>query len=417
MSLTEPVKGANGGYPKSPSAQNNRLRKRVMEEFISLIRESLEANTFVKITLSSPVSKNAEVRNIYVKQVEIKGERKLSFTYRYQKRDIVKNFAIDEAIENIQKHIAEEFRFATLFTISGDFVLQHNGNHFKMKQQEASITELPSLSHDRSKNRKLEASNGKKYLHLLGITDANGKVNPKSQDKFKQITHYIEILSSHIDTLPTDRTITVADMGSGKGYLTFALYDYLANTLKCKADVTGVEIRHDMVELCNKFAKESGFDRLHFAESAIDSYNADKLDMLIALHACNTATDDALAKGVYAGAQVIVAAPCCQHQIRNEMENGTPNEILSPILKHGIFMERQAELVTDSIRVLFLQYNGYKTKVVEFISDAHTHKNVMIIATKSTVSDEQKQKILAQLDALKSFFGIKQHYIETKWQK
>ncbi|MBO7651269.1 MAG: SAM-dependent methyltransferase [Bacteroidales bacterium] len=388
-----------------------------MEEFISLISKSLEANTFVKITLSSPVQKDAEVHNIYVKQVEIKCERKLSFTYRYQKRDIVKNYAIDEGIENIRKHIADEFRFATLFTIAGDFVLQHNGSHFKVKQQKASITELPSLSHDRNKNRKLEASDGKKYLHLLGITDANGKVNPKSQDKFKQITHYIEILSSHIDTLPTDRTITVADMGSGKGYLTFALYDYLANTLKCKADVTGVEIRHDMVELCNKFAKESGFDGLHFAESAIDSYNVDKLDMLIALHACNTATDDALAIGVYADAQVIVAAPCCQHQIRNEMESGEPNEILSPILRHGIFMERQAELVTDSIRVLFLQYFGYKTKVVEFISDAHTHKNVMIIATKSTVSDEQKQKILSQLEALKSFFGINQHYIETKWQK
>ena len=258
-----------------------------MDEFISLISKSIEANTFVKVTLSSPVRKDAEVRNIYVKQVEIKCERKLSFTYRYQKRDIVKNYAIDEGIENIRRHIADEFRFATLFTIAGDFVLQHNGSHFKVKQQKASITELPSLSHDRSKNRKLEASDGKKYLHLLGITDTNGIVNPKSQDKFKQITHYIEILSSHIDTLPTDRTITVADMGSGKGYLTFALYDYLVNTLKCKTDVTGVEIRHDMVELCNKFAKESGFDGLHFAESAIDSYNADKLDMLIALHACN----------------------------------------------------------------------------------------------------------------------------------
>jgi len=386
-------------------------------DFLKQIRASLSENTFVRITLSSPVRKDSDLRNIYVKQVEIKGDRKLSFTYRQQKRDIVKNYTFDEALDNIQKHINEDFRFATLFTIAGDFVLQHNGKHFKMKQQEASITELPSLSHDRNKNRKIEASDSKKYLNLLGITDANGKVNPKSQDKFKQITHYIEILSSHIDTLPSDRTITVADMGSGKGYLTFALYDYLVNTLKCKADVTGVEIRHDMVELCNKFARESGFDGLHFAESAIDSYDADKLDMLIALHACNTATDDALAKGVYAGAQVIVAAPCCQHQVRGEMESGKPNEILSPILRHGIFMERQAELLTDSIRVLFLQYFGYKTKVVEFISDAHTHKNVMIIATKSTVSDEQKQKILEQLEALKTFFGINQHYIETKWQK
>ena len=132
-----------------------------MEDFIKLISKSIEANTFVKITLSSPMRKDIDVRNIYIKQVEIKCERKLSFTYRYQNRDIVKNYAFDEALANLRTHIGEEYRFATLFTTAGDFVLQHNGNHFKMKQQEASITELPSLSHDRSKNRKLEASEGK----------------------------------------------------------------------------------------------------------------------------------------------------------------------------------------------------------------------------------------------------------------
>lgn len=386
-------------------------------DFIDRINRSLDENTFVKITLSSPIKKNAEIKNIYIKQVEIKGERKLSFTYRYQKRDIVKNFSRDEAIENIENHIKNDFRFATLFTITGDHLLQHNGNSYKIKQQDASIKVLPSLSHDREKNRKIESGEDKKYLNLLGITDKNGNVNPKSQDKFKQITHYIEILSSLIDKLPADKEISVADMGSGKGYLTFAMYDYLVNKLKIKANVTGVEIRPDMVELCNKFAKESGFDNLHFVKSCIEDYDASSLDVLIALHACNTATDDAIVKGVNANAQIIVTAPCCQHQIREEMEKGKPSEIVAPIIRHGIFMERQAELVTDSIRVLFLQYHGYKTKVVEFISDAHTHKNVMIIACKSTVSEENKRDILDQLDKMKAFFGIEKHYIETKWQK
>lgn len=385
-------------------------------EFIAKINESISNNTFVKITLSSPLQKNAEIKNIYIKQVEIKGERKLSFTYRYQKRDIVKNYTLQEAIANISENI-DNYRFATLFTIKEDILLQHNGEHIKLKSQEASITELPPLSHDREKNRKLESNNGKKYLNLLGITDKNGNVNPKSQDKFKQITHYIEILSSLIDKLPADKEIKVADMGSGKGYLTFALYDYLVNTLKLKANVTGVEIRPDMVDLCNKFAAESSFDNLHFAKSTIEDYKADSLDVLIALHACNTATDDAIVKGVNAGAQIIVTAPCCQHQIREEMEKGNPSEIVAPIIRHGIFMERQAELITDSIRVLFLQYFGYKTKVVEFISDAHTHKNVMIIASKASTTKEQQSAIIKQLEALKSFFGIDHHYIETKWQK
>ncbi|MCF0206028.1 MAG: SAM-dependent methyltransferase, partial [Bacteroidales bacterium] len=264
------------------------------------INESLSGNTFVKITLSSPLSKNAEVKNIYIKQVEIKCERKLSFTYRYQKRDIVKNFAIAEAIEIIANSIESEFRFATLFTIKADYVLQHSGSSFKIKQQPASVTELPTLDHDRNKKRKIEADANKKYLNLLGITDKNGSVNPKSQDKYKQITHYVEILSSEIDKLPTDRTIKVADMGSGKGYLTFALYDYLTNSLHCDAEVVGVEIRDDMVQLCNKFANESNFGKLSFVKSSIADYTADSLDMLIALHACNTATDDALVKGVAA---------------------------------------------------------------------------------------------------------------------
>ncbi len=389
----------------------------MINDFICKISESTNDNTFVKITLSSPIQKGAEIKNIYIKQVEIKGERKFSFTYRYQKRDIVKNYSPAETLKNIKTHIGNEFRFATLFTISGDYILQRNGEHFKMKRQEASITELPSLSHDREKNRKINPNEGKKYLNLLGITDKNGNITPKSQDKYKQITHYIEILSSLIDKLPNDKTINVADMGSGKGYLTFALYDYLANTLKLKTNVEGVEIRPDMVDLCNKFAVESGFTNLHFTKSSIEEYKAENLDVLIALHACNTATDDAIAKGVSAGAQIIVTAPCCQHQIRDEIEKGKPSEIMSPILKHGIFMERQAELLTDSIRVLYLQYHGYKTKVVEFISDAHTHKNIMIIASKSSTGETQKAEIAKQLDDLKKFFGIKSHYIETKWQK
>lgn len=204
-------------------------------------------------------------------------------------------------------------------------------------------------------------------------------------------------------------------MGSGKGYLTFALYDFLKNHLSLSPVVTGIELRPNLVEFCNKTARESNFDGLHFVAQNISEYQPARLDMLIALHACDTATDLALAAGLRNTAKIIVAAPCCHKQIRKDMD--AQNE-LAPVLRHGILEERQAEIVTDGIRALLLEAEGYQTKVFEFVSTEHTAKNVMITAVKpehlrNDARLARREKALAQVNALKMGFGIGEHYLET----
>lgn len=199
-------------------------------------------------------------------------------------------------------------------------------------------------------------------------------------------------------------------MGSGKGYLTFALYDFLTNHLGMQPQVTGIELRQNLVDFCNQTARDAGFAGLHFVAQDIADYRPDRLDMLIALHACDTATDLALAKGIHARAGIVVAAPCCHKQIRRDM--AARNE-LAPVLRHGILEERQAEIVTDGIRALLLEANGYKTSVFEFISTEHTAKNVMITAVAGgEKSSGKKAAALEKVAALKAGFGVKEHFLE-----
>ena len=382
------------------------IKKERISEFISLLSQAIEQNTFVKISLANYKGSEKDLKKIIVKKIVIKSVQKLSFTYRYKTRDIVKNHDVKEAIVIISDYLNSGFKTATLFTVNADLILEIRSEvKAKIHEKKPTFTNLPSLNHDRKKTRKIDSGVEKPYLHFLGITDEKGKVNVKSHDKFKQINHYIEILSPILSKLDKNDALKVADMGSGKGYLTFALYDYLINSLKLDAQIDGVEFRKDLVDLCNDISQKSDFSKLKFVESTIEKYKIEKLDVLIALHACDTATDDAIAKGIGADAKVIVVAPCCQHQIRQEIEKSNKKNEFSLITKHGIFLERQSELITDGIRALVLEYFGYKTKVVEFIADAHTHKNIMIIAEKSNQKVD-KSDILEQINALKTEFGI-----------
>ena len=273
-------------------------------------------------------------------------------------------------------------RSVPLFTTEKEIIIEHGkkGNVI-LREKMVSGTVQPDLSHNKEKKRLIKSA-GQRYLQELKITDKEGEVFKNAQDKYRQINQYIEILSSLIKELPLGRVNNVVDMGSGKGYLTFALYDYLHNTLNLDAKITGVEYREDLVSLCNRIAVNSEFNRLDFVQGTIEAYEMDRIDLLIALHACDTATDDAIYKGIIANAQLIVVAPCCHKQIRREMELHKVKNDVSFLTRHGIFMERQAEMVTDGIRALILEYFGYKTKVFEFISDAHTPKNVLVVGVK-----------------------------------
>lgn len=372
-----------------------------VQNFVDCLRDSL-ATSFVKLTLSDYAGAEPDLKKIAVRKITVKREEKLSFTYSYKTRDIVKNYTADDALVRVMELLQSGFAKATLFTT--DFDLSYPS----LQKQKPTQTQVPSLDHDRVKSRHVETM-GKKYLQALKITDAKGDVFKNAQDKYKQIDKYIEILGGLLAAHPNVRR--VADMGAGKGYLTFALYDYMTSALKREAKVTGVEYRKDLVALCNTIAADSHFTGLNFVQGTIENYDGAGIDLLIALHACDTATDDAIAKGIAAGSELIVVAPCCHKQIRREMEKGAAMPALSPILKHGTFLERQAEMATDALRALYLEASGYAVKAFQFISDAHTPKNVMIVAEKSNAKPD-RDSILAKAAALKDALGIKTHYLE-----
>ncbi|WP_138475200.1 class I SAM-dependent methyltransferase [Dyadobacter bucti] len=385
---------------------------RPLHEFISEFRTSLDNNTFAKLSLGNYQGKEENLKNIYVKKTLIKKEEKLSFTYRYKTRDIVKNYTFEEAVQLVDVFLQGDFFIATLFALS--FELQFEilkNNKITLKKKTVELKGIPAPEHDKAKKRLIQ-SGDKAYLTELNITDQQGNVYKNAQDKYRQINHYVELLSPLLKEIPAGKPLRVVDMGSGKGYLTFALYDYLKNVLQLDTSVTGVEYRPDLVELCNEIAQNAGFGNLDFKEGSIEDYDSAGTDVLIALHACDTATDDAIYKGITAGSELIVVAPCCHKQVRREIEKNKTINDLSFLTRHGIFLERQAEMVTDGIRALILEYFGYKTKVFEFISDAHTPKNVMIVGTKDARNSIDKNAVLKKIKEAKEYFGIGYHHLE-----
>ncbi len=383
--------------------------------FLSALRQNLKQKEFIKLNLGHYVGTEDDLKKILVSNVLIKKKEKLSFVYRYRTKDITKNYTHEKGISIVENLISNNsFRHANLFALQNNFelLIDPKGN-WKLKQKTTSVSNIPDLNHDHNKHRKIRAQ-GKQYLHDLKITDAEGNVRPHGQDKYKQINHYIDILSTLLKELPQRPCTNIVDMGSGKGYLTFALYDYLNNVLKNKAHVTGVEFRKDLVDLCNAIASKSKFDLLEFVEGSIQDFqNENAMHVLIALHACDTATDDAIYKGIQGQADLIVVAPCCHKQIRRAIRKGKRMNEMNFLTKHGIFLERQAEMVTDGLRALFLEFMGYSTKIIEFISTTHTPKNVLIVAQKRKQPLNNQQDILKEIKTTKEFFGIHKHHLEA----
>lgn len=383
----------------------------ILDQLKQILSTAINGNELLKVTLGSYQGNDPLLKNIYVRKVKIKRADKLSFTYRYKTRDVIKNLEIADGIEMIVNLTSHDFKVCNVFCTRQETYVEHNVKGVLVLRQKAKEADVkPSLTHNKEKNRIIKPSLEKQYLHSLQITDAEGKVYKNAQDKYRQINHYIDILTPLIAELPKGKSPDVVDMGSGKGYLTFALYDYLQNILNLDAKVRGVEFREDMVALCNDIAKSSSFNKLSFLQGTIEDFKDPNFNILIALHACDTATDDAIFKGIKASADLIVVAPCCHKQVRREMEKSKAPETLSFLLKNGVFLERQAEMVTDGLRALILQHFGYKTKVMEFVSDVHTPKNVMIVATKISQRPHQ-EKSLKEIKSAMEFFGIGRHHL------
>ncbi len=344
----------------------------------------------------------------------LKSGPRIAFNYRYPTRDEAKNYTLPEVIDRLEALLGTALLQADLFTTTQEtaltFATPGAVGRLKIRQTEGQAPPA-TAAHDRTKNRLLDPA-AAPWLHDLGIANAKGEILPTAQDKWRQINKFLEIIASLLRATPLPQAARIADMGSGKGYLTFALYDYLTRHAGLQPHITGIELRPQLVEFCQKTAEKHGFTGLDFHAADIETFQPERLDALIALHACDIATDLAIAAGVRQQASIIVVAPCCHKQIRRAMD--AQNE-LAPLLRHGILLERQAELVTDGIRALLLESRGYKTNVFEFISTEHTAKNVMITALRAPTAPTpaRSAQLFAQIDALKAGFGIKTHFLET----
>jgi len=343
---------------------------------------------------------------VYARRIELKGAPALSFTLRSRQQDTTKNHSFEEAIAMVGLWMGEDFLNADLFTLQEDVSLQYNRKRKpRLHSRKPSCVEQPSTKHNQPKQYLIQAE-GNAYLHAMGITTAAGKVRADSQRKFRQINKYIEIVDHLLQQhgrFPQQPHIV--DTGSGKGYLTFALYDHLVNNRRLQPSVLGIELRQPLVDFCNELAPRAGFTGLQFRSQNILDYQAERIDMLIALHACDIATDIAIAKGIRAKAEIIIVAPCCHKQVRQSMQ---PTAAMNPMLRHGILEERQAEIVTDGIRALLMEAHGYETKVFEFVSTEHTPKNLMIVGVKGKPNAAAPQ----QVARIKEDFGLERHYLE-----
>lgn len=379
----------------------------IIDQFIGHLEAAFAEGAFIKLTLSKPTGEAGDLKNLYARPALIGGKLLLSFTFRYSTRDETKNFEWPDASALIRQHLGDVFLNADCIGAREEASLHFSRKRIpRLHVRPANNAPPPLLKHDAPKKRLLETK-GNAWLHAMGITNAQGEVLAAGQRKFRQIDKYIEIVDSLIRQQPLPPQPRIVDMGAGKGYLTFALYDHLKNNLGLDPHITGLEIRPHLVEFANTLATEAGFTRLHFEAQDLREYRGGALDMLIALHACDTLTDDAIAEGLRAGAGIILVAPCCHKQIRKQLN---PAGALKDMLKHGILQERQAELLTDSIRALLLEAEGYQTKVFEFVSIEHTNKNLMISGIRAQPNPESREKAAA----LKQAFGIEYHYLERR---
>ncbi len=351
------------------------------------IREFLDkyVNEDLERILVSNARRGSSVSKLQVRPVPVKGEVRYQVTRIQGTKAIHENYEKEELISYLTEQMKENFRQLQLEGryVQGRVLVSKKGKaDIKARETKARAREdfTPMLSHNRKKKYLLQEGIPVPWLVDLGVMTPEGKVRNSRYDKFKQLNRYLEFIQDILPKLPKDREIRIIDFGCGKSYLTFAMYYYLKELNHYDIQVTGLDLKADVIGKCQSLADKYGYDRLDFQQGDIASYEgADQVDMVVTLHACDTATDFALAKAVKWGARVILSVPCCQHELNRQVQN----QDLAPVLEYGILKERFAALLTDGLRAQMLKSAGYDTQILEFISMEHTPKNLLIRAVKN----------------------------------
>ena len=398
-----------------------------LDRFLACCAASLDGGHFVSLLLSKHCGPEPDLQRVTLRPVVLRGAPQVSFVYRHATRDVTKNLPPEAAWQTVRELLGPVFRNAHLRTQGEQIELaisQRGVCTLRSKpfagDAASDLTEATAetRTHDREKHRWVDVS--QPFLTELGVTTTQHAVVPAMSRKWKQINKFVEVIAgalraSHLlDADPaavpgTKRPVRVVDFGAGKGYLTFAVHDHLRRQPWIDPQVIGVELRPDMVQLGNAVVDKLGLAGLRFDEGDVRSRAVQPIDVMIALHACDTATDHAIDLGLRGGAAVIVCSPCCHKELRPQLLSPHP---LRPILRHGVHLGQQAEMLTDGLRAMLLDACGYDTQVFEFVALEHTQKNKMILAVRRA-PPRPADEIWTQIDDLKAFYGIRGQCLEN----
>lgn len=365
-----------------------------MEKLIQLTDE-IKWDKLVEAVISDKRSTACKVQKIKLRPVKIKEEIFIQATEYINKKVIHTNKTISEIKEYVLKRLQEDFKQALIKTEEYTYsVLISKKGQVTIKKKKETERKAPVLIHNRVKNYLLPEGKPVDFLVYLNVMNEEGFVLKNKYDKFRQINRFLEFIDDIVENLPKDKPINIIDFGCGKSYLTFAIYYYLKKEKGLKVNITGLDLKEDVIDNCNDIAKNLGYEGITFIKGDIAGYNKlSDIDMVVTLHACDTATDYAIAKAIKWNAKVILSVPCCQHEINGQIQN----ELLSPVLKYGILKERLSAIITDGVRAEVLEENGYDTQILEFIDMEHTPKNLMIRAVKRKNSTHKRNKSLEKL--------------------
>ena len=355
-----------------------------MEELQKLFETVLNKD-FIRAVISNPREKGGIVK-VKIRPLELKGQLVFQFESFTAKQAFHKNLDRDAAVQELSG-CAGEFRQMQIETADAEYtvLISKKGKATIKRKQRREKAQAADLSHNRQKRYILEEGKFVPFLHDLGVMAEDGKIVRSRTDKFRQINRFLEFIEDILPQLDRDRELTILDFGCGKSYLTFAMYYYLHELKGYDIRIVGLDLKAEVIRHCGRLAEQYGYDKLTFLTGDIADYDGvDQVDMVVTLHACDTATDYALAKAVAWNAKVILSVPCCQHELNAQFSagGGSGDGVLAPVMDYGLLRERFAALVTDGLRAKYLERAGYETQVLEFINMEHTPKNILLRAVK-----------------------------------
>lgn len=335
-----------------------------MEKITQIICSAMDNGKLIKIIFAGKRRKSLEYKKITLRPVTIKGELMYQAEYHFDKKVTHENIPYYEGIDFAQRIIAEDFKQINILTENEDIqILAAKPEKPKITRHTASRS-AADTEHNRRKHYLIEDGTPCDFLIELGVMSPEGKVFKKHYSKFRQINRFLEIADDSFDSLPQNGTIRIIDFGCGKSYLTFALYYYLKIVRDRSVEIVGLDLKEDVIEFCNRTSQKLGYNQLKFQTGDIADYESNGADMVVTLHACDTATDYALINAVNWNSKVILSVPCCQHELFSQITN----EVNEPMLKHGIIKDKFTELLTDGLRGLKLEAAGYDVNMIEFTS-------------------------------------------------